>query len=395
MSGMKKKLNITFFGICFMAALMGEAYCIEVLKGDLFSTVGIGIVVLITGYLFIDTIISTIRQNTEDIKFYADRTIREEDDKWNERFTEIINLQKATYTATKKNTIMLTQQMKDLESLLDNMESNYNKGLQRVIELQKLAMEGQKNALKMEIHYNRDNAKQVINTIHNNDYKSELNNQFSKIINLMESNNKLMETNIRSIVDAHKNQSLGGVEAAAIRKFVQEPEINDYETTKEYENTDIDEHDIMKNVDKVSKITEAVDKEEINEEEINEEEINKEEINKEETTHNAEEDENVVAEMAYNDDEEENGTAETAYNAEEDENMTSLPGLATETEIYDENQAEKNASVNSETYEEVSEPEAVSNSVESESKTVTPLYEDPNKQLSADEIAALFASIGN
>jgi hypothetical protein len=81
--------------------------------------------------------------------------------------------------------------------------------LQRVIELQKLAMEGQKNALKMEIHYNRDNAKQVINTIHNNDYKSELNNQFSKIINLMESNNKLMETNIRSMVDAHKSQSLG------------------------------------------------------------------------------------------------------------------------------------------------------------------------------------------
>ena len=189
---MKKRINIIFFGICFLAALIGEAYCFVVLEGDLFSTVSIGIVVLITGYIFMDSLRSKLVQTGENAKFYLDHILRDETERWNERYTELVNMQKATYTATKKQSAMLEQQLKEVLLKQESIETGIIKELQRMIELQKKALEGQKNALNLEINYNKENTKQLMQVLREESMKNEWKDQFSKILDLLESNQEIM-----------------------------------------------------------------------------------------------------------------------------------------------------------------------------------------------------------
>jgi hypothetical protein len=191
---MMKKMNVLFFGICFFTALIGEIYCIQVLDGDLFTTVGIGLVVLITGFLFIETIQSKMEAAKKNSDFYIDHMLQEENEKWNERYTELLNLQKATYTATKKNTASLNEQFNELLSRLETIENNNSKALQRITELQKKSMEGQKNALKLEINHNRDNSKQIIKSLREEEAKNNYAEQLSKILELLEENKAILSS---------------------------------------------------------------------------------------------------------------------------------------------------------------------------------------------------------
>lgn len=190
---MAKRINIIFFGLCFIAALIGEAYCIIILKGDLFSTVCIGFVVLITGYLFMDSIRSKLIQSRESGKFYMDHILQEENDRWNEKYNELVNLQKATYTATKKNTAMLEQQFDKIQTRQEAIANNIVRELQMVIDLQKKAMEGQKNALNLEINYNKENTKQLMQVLREESEKASFQEQLSKILELLEDNHELMK----------------------------------------------------------------------------------------------------------------------------------------------------------------------------------------------------------
>lgn len=158
---MKKWMNSMFFGSCFIAAVLLEVFCILILDGDVFSVAALGIVILITGYLLMDSLRSSVRKGSENAKFYIDHVMGEQMEKWNEKYKELMNLQKAIYTATKKNTAYLTEQLEALQTRLEALENNNDKAAKRITELQKKALEGQKNALNLELAYMKENTKHL------------------------------------------------------------------------------------------------------------------------------------------------------------------------------------------------------------------------------------------
>lgn len=285
---MKKIMNSIFFGSLFIAAILIEAYSIQILDGNLFSTVGLGIVVLITGYLFMDSIRSFVEQRSDQAKFYMDRALSEENEKWSERYTELLNLQKANYTAIKKNTAMLTEQFEDLQTRLEALENDQTKALQKVLELQKKSLEGQKNALNLEISYNKENTKRLMGMLREEENQTA--EQITKILTLLEKNNELLQSKI-SISDNTEEQ-------------------DNHITQNLYQ------EDFYQDLDMADHIEDEL-----------------------------KEDEN---------------TSETGWSME------------------DEPESEADASFDPEQSEQ----------------TITPLYDDPNKALTADEIAALFAAYG-
>lgn len=162
---MKKRLNTVFFSICFLAALIAEAYCIIALEGEPISTAGMGVVALIMGYLLLDTIRGQWKQGGDKLKFYLEQIYREEAEKWNERYTEILNLQKASYAATKKRELRTDEKYEELLIRLSSLEKNHTAALHKIAELQKKLMDGQKNALNIEVNYNKENTKLLIKTL--------------------------------------------------------------------------------------------------------------------------------------------------------------------------------------------------------------------------------------
>lgn len=158
---MKKKMNSIFFGSCFIAAVLLEVFCILILDGDGFSVAALGIVILITGYLLMDSLRSSVMKGSESARFYIDHVMGEQMETWNEKYKELMNLQKAIYTATKKNTAYLTEQLEALQTKLEALENSNDKAAKRITELQRKALEGQKNALNLEIAYMKENTKHL------------------------------------------------------------------------------------------------------------------------------------------------------------------------------------------------------------------------------------------
>jgi hypothetical protein len=187
---MMKWINTIFLGSCFIAAILTESYSIQILNGNLIVTTGLGIVVLLTGYLFMDSIGKLIRKNSDRAKFYVDQILKEEDEKWGGRYTEVINLQKASYTATKKNTAALTEQFEEVFSRLEALENSNRIAWQKVTELQKKSLEGQKNALNFEINHMNENMKRLAGMLQE-DGKNHISEQLERLLELLENNNLL------------------------------------------------------------------------------------------------------------------------------------------------------------------------------------------------------------
>ncbi len=165
---MKKRLNLMFFSICFLAAIVTEAYFIQRVEEDLISVAGIGVVVLITGYLWMDSLRGLFMQ----------------------KYTEIINLHKAVYTATKKDTAEVTNQLTELLARMEIMENNTASALQLITEYQKKALEGQKNALNYKINYNKENTKQIISAVQEGSNRAELLELLSKLYHRLDGNER-------------------------------------------------------------------------------------------------------------------------------------------------------------------------------------------------------------
>lgn len=72
----KKTLNITFYSLFFLASLLGEAYCLVNLKDDIFSMLGIGIIVLIAGYLLIDCILYELEAHNRKEKEEREKLLK-------------------------------------------------------------------------------------------------------------------------------------------------------------------------------------------------------------------------------------------------------------------------------------------------------------------------------
>jgi hypothetical protein len=334
---MKKWMNTIFFGSCFIVAIILEAYGMVAWDGNLFSVIALGIVVLITGYLFMDAIRSKLKQGSEDVRFYFDKVLNEESEKRTERHTEIVNLQKASYTATKKNAVLLTEQFTEVLTRLEALEENNSRTLQKIIELQRTSLEGQKNALNLEVSYSKDNTRKIIEALKEDSQDHNLSGQLSDILSAIEENNRLL-----------KDQMLHAEETE-----------NHYGSFED--NTQTFEAEILSaNIPEYNGFTEDIGFGEENQA-----------------------DAGVPGQEAYTQDfyEEMNTT----------DHIDDFLPEETDEEV------EENAPESSWSIQDELEPEADNQvgTVEEEEKKITPLYEDPNKALTADEIAALFASFGN
>lgn len=196
---MKKRLNIIFFGVCFLGAILAEAYFLQAGEGNRFSIIAIGFVVLITGYLLMDSVRSKLSESTREIKNYLDQMYREDSQRFTENMEELKNLQKATYTATKKNTVMLSQQLETLLERVETLENNNTKSLHKLTELQKKALEGQKNALSLEINYNKENTKLIIKAIKEAGEQEETKELLNKLLERLEKGTEVLQNELQNI----------------------------------------------------------------------------------------------------------------------------------------------------------------------------------------------------
>jgi|GEM_PF-545971 hypothetical protein len=376
---MKKRMNILFFGTCFLASLLAEGYCFQVFDGKLLtllSIVGIGIVVLITGYLLMDSIRSQVISNMKKVMFYMDHLLQEETQRWNERYTEIINLQKATYTATKKNTVIMAEQIDKILSLLEAQENNSLNERKTLIDLQKKSMEGQKNALNMQLHYNKDNTNLIVEAIRGQDQNAELHAQIVKMLELMEVNNNFLHQCMVRIEEAETVSNQEHDEEAASYSEKIDFDENEYQTQDYNSNNfksddyDVDEFDFHKDGS-----DEVVTKEDYISEDYSPDNILPDEMLYENPV------ESEILQDEIQDRNQDEIYREDLLEEGLQENL-SPEDMATIDPELQENKEESGFSAF------FSEPTAVN-------KTVKPLYADPNKALTADEIAALFASAGN
>lgn len=106
----KKNSPLVYFILTFIVAVFFELYWINIHPYDYFMLIGIGLVVLITGYLSFDGIIK-MRNEAEELKREQNETM--------------IKAQKAIYLATKKNAAeaenMQIQSLKAVNVLMDRM----------------------------------------------------------------------------------------------------------------------------------------------------------------------------------------------------------------------------------------------------------------------------------
>ncbi len=133
---MKKDKSVILFGLSFIIALLGEVYLLNMNHIDNFSVVGIGIVVILTAYLWMDSIMDLISSKNQV-----------NDNEKDSSYTELLNIQKATYAALKKSN-------QKMEEEIDQIK-----------EAQQKALDGQIKALNISVNYNKENTKELIKAI--------------------------------------------------------------------------------------------------------------------------------------------------------------------------------------------------------------------------------------
>jgi predicted PurR-regulated permease PerM len=121
---MKEKTLILLFGICFLISLLGEIYLLNASNPHAFSIIGIGIVVVLTGYLWIDSIWEYVSNIINKNKLMYEDLIKQENEKWEARYTELLKIQKATYVAVKKSDLKLQEEIKNLSDRIASLEDD-------------------------------------------------------------------------------------------------------------------------------------------------------------------------------------------------------------------------------------------------------------------------------
>lgn len=162
---MKSKKSVILFGLSFIIALLGEAYLLNMDRIDIFSVLGIGIVVVLTGYLWLDSILELLSTNNQETKH-----LLEENQK------ELLNLMKATYTALKKSDIKVQEEIDHIK------------------ETQQKAMDGQTKALNISVNYSREHTKELIKAIKAECQGIDYEEQLSAILSILEKQGISLDT---------------------------------------------------------------------------------------------------------------------------------------------------------------------------------------------------------
>lgn len=391
---MRKWMNTVFFGGCFMVAMLLEAYGMIIWEGNLFSAIALGLVVLITGYLFMDSIRSRLMQSSENAKFYMDRVLNEESEKWSDRHTEMVNLQKASYTATKKSTALLVEQFNEVLTRLETLEDNNARMLQKVIELQKASLEGQKNALNLELSYLKDHTRRIVGAMKEENNEDSINQNLSGILSAIEENNRLLREQLETgrTVEKHYDTYRYEKEDNEEQITYAEDQFGKAEDKHEYVEDEFDkaEDQPISFEDEFEKVEDqsfddpfAAFNDELG--------SLMEQIQIPISTNGFVEDTAFEEEAAI----EEGSTEEQFYTEDFYNDLDTTDHIDDELltengEFLEEKTPAADLFLENETKAEVINPvDTIDEPVK-----ITPLYDDPNKALTADEIAALFASFG-
>ncbi len=361
---MKKRLSIVFFSLCFLGSIIAEAYFIQEGAGNLFSIVALGAVVLITGYLLLDSIRSKLSERSKEIRNYIDQMYIEETGRWNERFTEVQNLQKATYTATKKNTATLSNKLDELVNRIDSLDVSNTKGLQRLTDLQMKVLEGQKKALTLEINYNKENTRQLMKAIGEIGNQTEVGEQkevveqLGRIAERIENSTQVLVQELQNLSTALQAPSVSNQYSEGSWNMNAEPRIENLTET----GWDV-EAEVVVLQDPIDDWTLATVPDSFDA-----------------ITDNAEESTDETAES---------GTNWNSIDTELNKLIESWDEEPADEKTPDILPSEKGVII-----PEVMEALDKQDTDETQKQEIKPLYEDQNKALSADEIAALFASFG-
>lgn len=124
---MKRKIIASLFGTSFAASFFGEIYLLNAEKPHWFSVIGIGIVVILTGYLFFDTIGEYILKELNSREMLREKEAQMYAEKLDEMCSELNNIQKATYAAIKKSDSRLQEEMNRLSEKLSQVIETQNK----------------------------------------------------------------------------------------------------------------------------------------------------------------------------------------------------------------------------------------------------------------------------
>ncbi|MDF2544203.1 MAG: hypothetical protein K0S47_3921 [Herbinix sp.] len=388
---MKKRMNVVFFGLCFLAAVMAELYVILHLKDDYLSLFGIGAVVLITGYLFFDGIRSFINKTIDFTKFTVEKWYMEETEKQKEWFGENNNIHKATYSAIKKNTVVFQDRMDELSERINTIEQSHIQTLEKLIELQKMSMEGQKKALNLEINYNKENTKQVIQAITEEIDKLYQRNPVGQVIPILEE--------IKNELQLLKQTGITMLSAEGTNSLKDILMNDEPEQSVSYENEFLRE---KKDLDELSKSMY---------EEDSSVDVDLTSLMEEETEKTMEEDIEESTEESIEDLYRLGGQTNFTELSEDnkEENQIEISGVLEDNkvnELLDTQMTEDMSSEESDDLTTIAESsltedtlidQSMIDSLMNESNpapAITPLYTDPNKALTPEEIAALFASLG-
>lgn len=144
---MKKKNNIILYGLFFLASILVETHCLLQFGNDLIVIAGVGLVVLIAAYLFMDGLLSTYAAVKEEKEQKLDEHLQTISTAIEEKLRELETLQKAIYVVTKNNTSVIGTGFKDEESSRREISGQLQ--------------EAQVKAAKMISRYNREDMKNL------------------------------------------------------------------------------------------------------------------------------------------------------------------------------------------------------------------------------------------
>lgn len=104
---MKKEKEFLIFGLVFLASLISLFYCMMEFRKDLITIIGVAVVVLITAYLWLDTIKSIICIQKQELQ---------------EKLDKLEKLEKAIYVITKNSKDMIEIDVQDTKKILKTLE---------------------------------------------------------------------------------------------------------------------------------------------------------------------------------------------------------------------------------------------------------------------------------
>ncbi len=400
-----QKKNIIAIGGCFFTTLLLHIYSIELVHVSIIIPIGLGIISLGMACFFLDAICKYIVRDQKDNQFYLDHAISHESELWLERYTELLNTQKASYTATKKSAEYQRKQFEDVLSKLESLEKNQENTLQKVLELQKKALEGQKKALNIEMNHSKENANKIMEILQEESKREVSSNQFDKLLSLEESNQKLFQDQLQRLVEIKDHlevvENIISQGPAPQKVF-----IDDY-YKEEQRSANEDELSLDSMIDGLAQ--DYLQEDNSDEESFNEDYLLKIASIGDQLSVEEAQSENIKdAENPYENEIKENAS-ETSWIYEEPEleadvisdqvvldqdilnqdvlNEIDSEQITSEQIITEEIVSEENPS------DEIVPDEIILNEIVTEQKVI-PLYEDPNKALTEDEIAKLFASFG-